>query len=609
MSKLEKGLKLIDIYSIAIGSMVSSGVFLLPGIAYGMCGTTVSIAYLFAGLMSIPGVLSISELVTAMPKAGGGYFFVTRSLGAGVGTVAGILSWFSLIFKATFALIGLSVYSEIIFSLNPKLIAILICLVFLIINYLGVSKAGKAQSVLVLLLFAILSYFFLSSAGKIDFGNYSTFIKDFDISRILSASGFVFVSYGGLLKVASLAEETRDSRMIPKGLIGALLTVSVLYTLIVFVTVGVLPGENLFNSLTPISDAASASMGVKGKVLLSIAAIIAFTSAANVGIMSASRYPYALSRDNMFPKTFQKLSAKYKTPFVSIIVTGLIVISGLFLNLNLLVEVASTSLILTYILANFSVIVMRESRLTNYKPQFRAPMYPYLQIAGIVFYLFLIYEIGLEAIIATVVFMIISFFVYILYGRAKNNQEYALLHVIERILNKELTGIRLEKELRNILKERDSIKEDRFDKLVKKALVFDFESRMTYEELYKEISEKLGQRIGLSGDEVYNLLCDKEKRYSSVLGDNIAIPHVIVEGEKIFDVVIVRNKEGVVFEENKKINVIFVLIGSRDERNFHLKALSAIAQVVNGKDFYKKWMEAKNPQVLKDIVMLSKRQR
>jgi mannitol/fructose-specific phosphotransferase system IIA component (Ntr-type) len=462
---------------------------------------------------------------------------------------------------------------------------------------------------LVLLLFAILSYFFLSSAGKIDFGNYSTFIKDFDISRILSASGFVFVSYGGLLKVASLAEETRDSRMIPKGLIGALLTVSVLYTLIVFVTVGVLPGENLFNSLTPISDAASASMGVKGKVLLSIAAIIAFTSAANVGIMSASRYPYALSRDNMFPKTFQKLSAKYKTPFVSIIVTGLIVISGLFLNLNLLVEVASTSLILTYILANFSVIVMRESRLTNYKPQFRAPMYPYLQIAGIVFYLFLIYEIGLEAIIATVVFMIISFFVYILYGRAKNNQEYALLHVIERILNKELTGIRLEKELRNILKERDSIKEDRFDKLVKKALVFDFESRMTYEELYKEISEKLGQRIGLSGDEVYNLLCDKEKRYSSVLGDNIAIPHVIVEGEKIFDVVIVRNKEGVVFEENKKINVIFVLIGSRDERNFHLKALSAIAQVVNGKDFYKKWMEAKNPQVLKDIVMLSKRQR
>jgi mannitol/fructose-specific phosphotransferase system IIA component (Ntr-type) len=271
--------------------------------------------------------------------------------------------------------------------------------------------------------------------------------------------------------------------------------------------------------------------------------------------------------------------------------------------------VASTSLILTYILANFSVIVMRESRLTNYKPQFRAPMYPYLQIAGIVFYLFLIYEIGLEAIIATVVFMIISFFVYILYGRAKNNQEYALLHVIERILNKELTGIRLEKELRNILKERDSIKEDRFDKLVKKALVFDFESRMTYEELYKEISEKLGQRIGLSGDEVYNLLCDKEKRYSSVLGDNIAIPHVIVEGEKIFDVVIVRNKEGVVFEENKKINVIFVLIGSRDERNFHLKALSAIAQVVNGKDFYKKWMEAKNPQVLKDIVMLSKRQR
>ncbi len=608
MPKLKKTLKLIDVFSIASGAMVSAGIFLLPGIAFKKCGPSVFIAYLIAGLFSIPGVMSIAELVTAMPKAGGGYFFVTRSLGVGVGTVAGILSWFSLILKTAFALVGLSTYAILVLKINPKIIEVSVCLIFLIINYVGVKKAGRIQVFLVFILFLILLFFIFKGLGKIDVHHFNEFYNTSTMT-ILSTAGFIFVSYGGLLKVASLAEEVENSKMLPKGMFLALSVICIIYTLLVFVAVGVLPAGKLINTITPISDAGKQILGLFGEILLSIAAIIGFTSAANVGIMSSSRYPYALSKDNMFPKIFSKVDKKFKTPYISIAFTGIMIILCLFLKLNLLVEVASTSLILTYILANLSVIIMRESKLSNYQPQYKVPFYPYLQIVGIIIYIFLIFEIGSDALLATLVMILCSFLVYIFYGRKRSKKEAAILHLVERIINKKLTTTKLEKELKNILKERDYIVEDRFDKLVKKALVFDFEEEMDYKEVYTIVAKTLSKRLNLSEEEILKKLLEKEEKFSSVLTDELAIPHIIIEGENFFDLVLIRGQKGIKYPENKKVDVIFILIGTMDERNFHLKALAAIAQIINDKHFLERWRNAKDKNILKDVVILSKRKR
>ncbi len=608
MPKLNKGLNLLDIFSIAAGAMVSAGIFILPGIAYSKCGPSVIFAYFLAGLLSIPGVISIAELVTAMPKAGGGYFFVTRSLGAGVGTVAGVLSWLSLIFKTTFALVGLSTYASLIIALNPHIIGMVVCVIFLLINYYGIKKAGKIQVVLVFILFTILIFYIFYGSNFIIVTNYSPFIKG-SFKNIISTTGFIFVSYGGLLKVASLAEEVEESKKLPKGMLLALGLICVIYTALVFVTVGVLDGNILSNSVTPISEGGYAILGNKGKVLLSIAAVIGFISASNVGIMSASRYPYALSQDSMFPEFFKKVSKKYKTPYWSILVTGSVIIVGLFLKLNILIEVASTSLILTYILANISIIIMRESKLINYKPQYKSPFYPYIQIAGVVLYSFLIFEIGKEALFATLVFIFLSIIVYFFYGRKRRQKEFALLHVIERVINKKMTGIGLEKELRRILVERDSIKEDHFDKIVKKAIVLDFKDKINYKELYADVSKKLSAKLGLTEKKIFSMLMEKEERYSSVISDAVAIPHIIVDGEKKFEILLVRGKKGIVYPDGKKPYIVFILIGSLDERNFHLKALSAIAQIIHNKNFRDDWLNAKSEGVLKEIILISRRER
>ena len=103
MTQLKKGLGLIHVFCIASGAMISSGLFILPGLAHAQAGPAVVVSYFLAGLLASIGVLSIAELATAMPKAGGDYFFISRGMGAGVGTVAGLLSWFSLSLKSAFA--------------------------------------------------------------------------------------------------------------------------------------------------------------------------------------------------------------------------------------------------------------------------------------------------------------------------------------------------------------------------------------------------------------------------------------------------------------------------------------------------------------------------
>ena len=111
---LKRELKLLEVFCIASGAMISSGIFILPGLAFAKAGPGVVASYLLAGLLAIPGMLCVAELATAMPKAGGDYFFITRSFGPAVGTVSGILSWFSLSLKSAFALLGMAAFMALI---------------------------------------------------------------------------------------------------------------------------------------------------------------------------------------------------------------------------------------------------------------------------------------------------------------------------------------------------------------------------------------------------------------------------------------------------------------------------------------------------------------
>lgn len=608
--KLKQDLNLLDVFCIASGAMISSGLFILPGLAYARAGPAVIISYLLAGLLSLPGMLSIAEMTTAMPRAGGDCFTVIRSLGPAARTVAGLLSWFSLSMKSAFALVGISIFAVLIVDTNLHVLSILFCIVFLVINLTGIKRAGKTQVGLVIALLALMVLYIVLGLPRIRIENLSPFAPK-GLAPILFVTGFVFVSYAGLLKIASVAEEIRNpARNIPLGMILSLLVVSLLYGLMVFVTAGVLEPVALSRSMTPISDGAEVFMGRAGKIALGLAAIFAFLSTANAGIMTAARSLVPLSRDGLLPQRLARINERFGTPHNALLLTAGVIIPALLLKLDILVEAASVVLILTNILACLSVIILRESHLQNYQPRFRTPLYPWLQIGGIAGFGLLLFEMGVEALLITVLLIVGGLFVYWFYGRIRATQEYALLHLIERITAKELTTHSLESELREIIRERDEIIKDRFDHIIEESVVLDIGQAIPFDEFFKQVASGMSPRLNIESEELFKLLVERERQSSTVLNPNLAIPHIIIEGEHRFDILLARCREGIVFSTKEPtIRAVFVIMGTKDERNFHLHALAAIAQIVRDPHFEAKWTHAKNQEALRDIVLLGERRR
>jgi len=613
--KLKKGLGVFEVFAIASGAMISSGLFILPGLAYAKCGPAAILSYIIAGILVLPTAFSKAELVTAMPKAGGDYFYITRSMGFAAGTIAGMASWFSLSLKSAFALVGMSIFALFldpsISMLTIKFIAAGLCILFMIINLLGIREAGKTQILLVVFLILILVVYSLRGFLSINPQRFFPFMP-YGLMPVFSTAGLVFISFGGLTKVASIAEEVKSPKTnIPVGMLLAYVTVLILYVAVVFITVGILDTNVLGNTLTPISEGARVFWGIPGLIITAIGAILAFVSTANAGIMSASRYPLAMSRDHIMPIFLRKVSKRFQTPYVAIILTTLFMICIiLFLDLYILVEAASTMLLLLFMSANLAVIVMRESKLQNYLPSFRSPFYPYIQIAGIIGYGFLIFDMGKHTLLITAIFIIIAIAWYFTYVRRKISKDSALMFVVERVTDRQISTGSLREELREIIKEREEIIEDEFDSLIKKAAVIDIPDQIGFNDFVKIASEELDQRLQISTEKLIQLFIEREKQSCTALRPGLAIPHIIIDGEKKFDILLVRAKQGILFPDAAEpVHIVFALIGSKDMRNFHLRALMSIAQITEQHGFDNQWLKAKTTQDLRDIVLLGKRTR
>jgi amino acid transporter/mannitol/fructose-specific phosphotransferase system IIA component (Ntr-type) len=619
MSNLKRDLKLFDVFSVAAGAMISSGLFILPGLAYSKAGPAVILAYFLAGLLIVPAMLSQAELSTAMPKAGGAYFFINVSLGSGFGTMAGTSAWLSLALKSAFALVGIGAFAGIIFPsftmFEIKLISVFFCILFTAINLKGAKHAGRMQTFMVLSLIAILAVYLFKGVPEVQNDNFTPFAKG-NMRTIFMTAGMIFISFGGLTKVASVAEEVNNPvKNIPRGMIYAFLTVIFLYVAVVFTTVGIM-GEELLSSdisgysLTPITDGSTKVMGTIGGLILSIAALLAFFSTANAGIMSASRNPLAMSKDNLIPPIFSRISKKHNTPYFSILITSIFMIFFIFLPLETLVKTASTMQILLFIFVNLSVIIMRESGIQNYRPKFKSPLYPWIQILAVIIYIFLLIEMGFYPLIITLLFMSASLVWYLVYGRIKNNKESALVQLVKRIKASDLDTTALDRQLREIVRERDSIEKDRLDHIIEDAKILDLQKSMSRAEFFQLVADEICDSVNTACENIKQKMEQREQESSTAITDSLAIPHIILEGEKKFDILIVRCKEGIYFSEQApNVKMVFVIAGSRDERNFHLQVLAAIAQMVSNQNFEKKWMKAKDKEALRDIILLGERRR
>lgn len=609
MKEIRK-LNVFDIFSIATGAMISSGIFILPGIAYAKTGPSVVLSYILASFFALPGVFSMAELITAMPKTGSETYILLKGLGPDVGFVAGLIACFSLITKAAFSLLGMSIFIENIIHLPIVVIASLLCIVLLFFNLIGIKKATLIQNFLVIFLILIMFFYPVFSLREINISHFTPFFRK-NFLAVFSTAGFVFISYAGLLKISTVAGETKKpGKYLPIGIISSYFVILIIYAICVFSTIGILGEEKLSKSLTPLSDGAYEIMGFLGRVVMNAAALLAFVSTANVGMMSAARTLIPLSEFHLLPSFIARTSKRFMTPYFSLIIVSLIIIAFLFLKIEILVEVASIFLVIQHIFINLAVIVFRESKIQSYKPTFNSPLYPYIQIMGVVCLIFILAEMEPLPIALALIILILFFLLALLVKSEKKNVEYALLKIVENITKKDSVCDAIEKELSEIVFERDEIVKDRFDEIIENCKIIDLEEKKDIEGIMKIIADEFSKELKMDKEKIFDEFINREKTGSTVINNFLAIPHIIVDGNNILKMLIIRAKNGIEFsKEYKNINVIFAIVASPDERNFYLKTLAAIAQICHSYNFDKKWLCAKNTESLRHLILHSARRR
>ncbi|MCA9634157.1 MAG: amino acid permease [Myxococcales bacterium] len=420
MKELERSLGLPAVIAISVSAMLGSGIFVLPGLAAAQAGPSVWLSYLLAGLCVLPAATCKAELATAMPTSGGTYVYLERIFGPLVGSVAGVALWASMLLKSAFALLGFGTYLLVMAELPLRPTALVLLVAISLLNVVGVRKVGKAQVVIVGLSLLGLGLLVAFGLPKVDPRNLEHSFPH-GVTGLLAATGFVFVSYNGVTKVAAVAEEVKNpQRNLPLGILLSLGGIMIVYGLVTFTLVGNVPMSELGSDLKPIHTLAHHVGGsVAGKVA-AVLGVVTMVSMANAGLLAASRFPFAMAREQLLPASLASVHRRYQTPIIAILITAAaMAIAISFFEVAKLAKLASSIVILLYVSENLAVVVFRESRVNWYKPTFEAPLYPWVPALGALSGVVLLFMIGPTVLLAVGLVTVPGLLTYLFYGRAR----------------------------------------------------------------------------------------------------------------------------------------------------------------------------------------------
>ena len=584
--QLTRSLGLRHVFALSTGAMLSSGLFLLPGLAAAKAGPAAVLAYLLAGCLAVPAMLSVSELATALPKAGGAYYFLERALGPAVGTVAGFGTWLSLVLKDAFAMVGMSAYLVLILDVDSTTLALVLISLFTLVNVVGSKASASMQLGLVVLVLSVMAWFVVQGLWEtvdrgVDGSNLDPFFTHGG-SGLVAVIGLVFVSYGGLTKVASAAEEVEDpSRRIPQGMALSLVTATALYTLGVLVTVAVVPAEVLHGDLAPIHTAAEAVMPKVGAWLVVVAALAAFASAVNAGILAAARYPMAMARDGLLPVWMGGLG-RFGTPVFGVVSTGVaIALVVLVFDAEAIAKLASAFVLLTLGLVNLAVLVLRASEIKSYAPSFWSPLYPWTQLVGIGISGYLISRLGSAALVFVGVVTAVGWAWHHLYATPRTERSGAIRHVFRR-WGREADDS-LEREISAAMAGHGLRDRDDYAGLIARAVVLSIPEGAGIGEAAARASTVLSERIGVPTERVTEGFLETGSLWIQPSSDHpTATPVALFEVLDVDQLVIVRASSGIRIPaawggSGERVNALFFLAGTTAEPGRALRLAGELA--------------------------------
>ena len=408
--KLARVLTLLDATMINAGGIIGSGIFMVPATIALLTGSTSLIlaVWVFGGLISLFGALSVAELGAAMPRAGGQFVYLNEAYGPVWGYLYG-WSCVAVINTASIAAVGVafSEYLSFFFPLSTmgiKSVAILSVILLTIINILDVKSGARAQNIFTLLkigaIFGIISLGLVMDGGSAE--NIQPFYPDRPLPALVGPLGLAMVSvlwtYDGWIFITYVAGEVKNpGRNIPLSLVFCMLIVISIYLLINFVFTYTLGIGAMGTSTLVASDSASIFLGEKGAALVSIIILISLLGANNGFILTSARINYAMARNRLFFQQAAKVHPKFKSPANALIIQAVwacaLTFSGTYNQLITYIIFASW---IFYAMSCAAVIILRKKRPEMKRP-YKTPGYPYIPIIFILFAVFLTFNTILEA--------------------------------------------------------------------------------------------------------------------------------------------------------------------------------------------------------------------
>jgi amino acid transporter/nucleotide-binding universal stress UspA family protein len=439
---LARTLGLFDAVMIGLGAMIGAGVFVLTGIAAGEAGPAAIIAFALNGIVTTFTAFSYAELASAIPEAGGGYSFVKRAMPAFWGFLSGWMLWFAYTVACALYAVGFGGYFvELLGSYWPaahealmstlghqwtvSLVTFLISAFFVALNILGADVTGKAENVVTIAKVVVLALFI--SFGLVALFRRPDAMAAFDpllpkgFGGVLAAMGLTFIAFEGYDLIATVSEEVKEpTKNIPRATFIALWAAVIIYLFIILVSIGAVdpskfqvygqtydqlpaglgiqapvdPSDPQINTAwevlaihaeTGIVRAAENFMPMFGVALIVLGGLFSTMSALNASVLASSRVGFSMGRERMLPPALGIIHPGRRTPHVAVLVSGLIIVAiAVGLPLEVVGSGASLMFLLSFALTNAAMILIRV-REPDLPRGYRAPLFPWLPLLGIVF--------------------------------------------------------------------------------------------------------------------------------------------------------------------------------------------------------------------------------
>jgi APA family basic amino acid/polyamine antiporter len=478
---LKRTLTATNLTTLGIGAIIGAGIFVITGQAAAQyAGPAIVISFIIAGIACAFAGLCYAEFASMIPIAGSAYTYAYSTLGE---FLAWIIGWdliLEYLFAASTVSVGWSGYvvsflkdfglelpiqytqaagTEIVNVLNhgwlpvskaleqgliakgidvetlthvhayanfPAMFIVAIISVLLVI---GIKESANFNNVMVVIKVAIILIFIAFGIAYINADNLTPFIPKntgewghFGWSGILRGAGVIFFAYIGFDAVSTAAQEAKNPKKhMPIGILGSLGISTVLYILVAIVLTGVV-SYTFLNVSDPIAVGVNA-MGGKMfwlRPIIKIAAIAGLSSVILVMLMGQPRIFYTMSKDGLLPPVFSKVHPKFKTPYVSTIITGAVacIVAGV-LPINILGELVSIGTLLAFTIVCISIIVLRKKRPELPRP-FRTPWVPVIPALGAIFCLAQMVSLPFDTWLRLIIWMAFGLIIYFAYGIRKS---------------------------------------------------------------------------------------------------------------------------------------------------------------------------------------------